>query len=63
MERNKATITPEDVFKALEDTEFSFIVEPLKAEYESTWLSPSLLHPPPSGINGLQASPRTRICC
>lgn len=38
MDRNKATIMPEDVFKALHDTEFSFLVDPLKAEYESMFL-------------------------
>jgi hypothetical protein len=38
MDRNKSTIMPDDVFKALHDTEFSFLVEPLKAEYESVFL-------------------------
>ncbi|KAH6685275.1 histone-fold-containing protein [Plectosphaerella plurivora] len=34
IDRNKSTIMPDDVFKALQDTEFGFLVEPLKAEYE-----------------------------
>jgi hypothetical protein len=46
MDRNKSTIMPDDVFKALHDTEFSFLVEPLKAEYESM-LSFSI-HPGPA---------------
>lgn len=36
MDANKKTIAPADVFKALEDTEFSFLREPLEAEFNST---------------------------
>lgn len=32
----KKTISPADVFKALDDTEFSFLKEPLEAEFAST---------------------------
>lgn len=31
----KKTISPADVFKALDDTEFSFLKEPLEAEFAS----------------------------
>lgn len=31
----KKTVTPADVFKALEDTEFSFLRAPLEAEFAS----------------------------
>lgn len=34
---NKKTIAPADVFKALDDIEFSFLKEPLEAEFASTW--------------------------
>lgn len=33
----KKTILPADVFKALDDTEFSFLKEPLEAEFASTF--------------------------
>jgi histone H3/H4 len=32
----KKTISPADVFKALEETEFAFLKEPLEAEFAST---------------------------
>lgn len=38
----KKTIAPADVFKALEDTEFSFLRGPLEAEFASTSLSSNL---------------------
>lgn len=34
----KKTIAPADVFKALDDTEFSFLKEPLEAEFASTYM-------------------------
>lgn len=36
MNAGKKTIAPADVFKALEDTEFSFLRAPLEAEFAST---------------------------
>lgn len=39
----KKTILPADVFKALDDTEFSFLKEPLEAEFASMFAQP----PPP----------------
>lgn len=36
----KKTILPADVFKALDDTEFSFLKEPLEAEFASTFAKP-----------------------
>lgn len=33
----KKTISPADVFKALEETEFGFLREPLEAEFASTY--------------------------
>lgn len=38
MDANKKTIAPADVFKALEDTEFAFLKEPLEAEFASKCL-------------------------
>ena len=35
----KKTVLPADVFKALDDTEFSFLREPLEAEFASRWRS------------------------
>lgn len=48
----KKTIAPADVFKALEETEFAFLREPLEAEFASTSIS---LHPVlcPLGNDGL----------
>lgn len=37
MNAGKKTIAPADVFKALEDTEFSFLRAPLEAEFASTY--------------------------
>lgn len=39
----KKTVTPADVFKALEDTEFSFLRAPLEAEFASMLFFPSPL--------------------
>ena len=39
MDANKKTIAPADVFKALEDTEFAFLREPLEAEFNSESLT------------------------
>lgn len=39
MNAGKKTISPADVFKALEETEFAFLKEPLEAEFASTSIS------------------------
>lgn len=38
MSMGKKTISPADVFKALDDVEFGFLKERLEAEYNSTLL-------------------------
>jgi hypothetical protein len=46
---NKKTISPADVFKALDDIEFGFLKEPLEAEFASSF--PPVVHIRPLTIS------------